>query len=1518
MDIGGWLRGLGLERYEQAFRENEIDLRVLPELTADDLKELGVAAIGHRRLLLKAIADLAAGAGRAAAEDVPAASPANATDEAERRQLTVMFCDLVGSTALSARFDPEELREEIRAYQNAVSGVVARYDGFVAKYMGDGVLAYFGYPRAHEDDAERAVRAGLEIAAAVTSLETRGTERLAVRIGIATGIVVVGDLVGEGSAQEQAVVGETPNLAARLQALAEPGQIVLAGATRRLIGDLFRLTDLGRQTAKGFAEPVEAFAVEGVAVTESRFEAARRGITDLVGRLPESAILRDRLREAWAGAGQIVLLSGEAGIGKSRLAAQLAAEVASEPHTRLRYQCSPYHRDSVLHPFVVQLERAAHLAAEDPAETQLDKLEAMLAPSRTAETAPLLASLLSIPTGERYPPLALSAAQQRRLTLAALLDQLEALARQTPVLMLFEDVHWADATSLEVLDLTVERIRALPVLVLITFRPEYEAPWTGLSHVTSIALDRFAPAEVETLAEHVAGRPLPAEVTAQIVTKTDGVPLFVEELTKTVLESGLLIEGSQGWRLDRPLPPFAIPATLQDSLAARLDRLAPVKEIAQIGAAIGREFSYALLRAVAGRDEPELRAALAQLEEAELLFRSGMPPDARYTFKHALVQDTAYETLLRSRRQILHRQISDALRGEFAPTAAAEPELVAHHLTQAGLDEPAIEWWGKAGDQALRRSAFKEAAAHLGKAIELADKLAATALSATPGSNRLRLQTSLGNALIWAKGYQAPETSAAFARARELASRVENASERFSAYYGLWVGHLTRGEPAPMREMAGLFLREATARPDCPEVVIAHRNFGTTCFYFGDFAGAHDHFQKTIGLYDQARHSDFANRFGQDPRAAAEIWDALTLWVLGRIDEALALAERALADAKSAAHAPTMGYVLTFAARLGLLRRNPEAVATYSQALADIVSRYDLPAFWAGYAVFFQGWAQWSRGGEGEIAQMRRGIAIARELGSVAWLTFYKAALAIAEASAGETDAGLHCLDDALAELKPTEQRSYEAEMHRVRGEILLKRDSANTAAAEQSLQAAIAIAQSQKARSFELRAALSLAKLYRAANRDADAHAVLASAVEGFPPTRQFPELAEAQTLLAALSESDAVKSAAALRQRRVHLQISLGNALIWAKGYEAPETSAAFARARELASREEDASERFSAYFGLWVGHFTRCEPEPMRQIAELFSREATARPDRPEVLVAHRISGATCFYFGDFAGAHDYFRKTVELYDQTRHGDFANRFAQDPRAAAEIYDAVALWVLGRVDEAVPLAERALTDAQSAAHAPTMAQVLEFAALLGLVRRNPVAVATYGQALADIVSRYDLPAHWVGLAVFFQGWTRWSRGEGEAGLAEMQRGIGIYREQRGVWLLPLETAGAEAEASAGETDAGLRRLDDALAEAERTEQRWYEAETHRIRAEILLKCDPANTPAAEQSLHAAIAIAQSQKARSFELRAALSLAKLYRAANRDADALAVLAPAVDGFPPTQQFPELAEAQTLLSALNP
>jgi len=628
-----------------------------------------------------------------------------------------------------------------------------------------------------------------------------------------------------------------------------------------------------------------------------------------------------------------------------------------------------------------------HLAPEDPVETQLDKLEAILAPARIAGTAPLFASLLSIPTGERYPPLALSAAQQRRLTLAALLDQLEALARQKPILMLFEDAHWADATSLEVLDLTPS-LRS----------GDEQAP---LEHRFGQFLDeeRHPIGLGDDLRRHL-GRQRPAgDMLGQGLDL--GGRQAVERYAGDVREPGpgrlvFRPEGDQHQyrqgadaldRLHGPLPPFAIPATLQDSLAARLDRLAPVKEVAQIGAAIGREFSYPLLRAVAGREEPALRAALVQLEEAELLFCSGAPPDARYTFKHALVQDTAYETLLRSRRQILHRQIADALRGEFVAVAAAEPELVAHHLTQAGLDEPAIEWWGKAGDQALRRSAFKEAAAHLGKAIELADKLAATAPSAASGNNRLHLQTSLGNALIWAKGHHAPETRAAFARARELASRAEDASQRFSAYFGLWVGHLTRGEPAPMQDVAELLLREAAARPNCPEAVIAHRISGQTRFYFGDFAGAHYHYQRTDELYDPERHGDFANRFGNDPRALAEIYDAISLWVLGRVDEALPLTDRALTDAVPAAHAPTptMGYALFYAALLGLLRDNSEAVATHGQALADIVSRYDLPASWAGFAAFFQAWANSpDSAGESRLAGMRRGIALDREQG---WFT---------------------------------------------------------------------------------------------------------------------------------------------------------------------------------------------------------------------------------------------------------------------------------------------------------------------------------------------------------------------------------------------------------------------------------------------------------------------------------------------------------------------------------------------------
>ena len=692
MDVGAWLRGLGLGQYESAFRESEIEADILPELTETDLEKLGLP-LGPRKRILKAIASLD---GADAAPSTSGLARPAVEDAAERRQLTVMFCDLAGSTALSARLDPEDTRQVIRSYQDACSGVVARYDGFIAKFMGDGILAYFGFPHAHEDDAERAVRAGMEIASVVSALQTRANEKLQVRIGIATGLVVVGDLVGHGAAQEQAVVGDTPNLAARLQALAEPDSVVVAGATRRLLHDRFRLRDLGRHLVKGLAEPVEAWAVEGAASNESRFETGHAArLTGFVGREAESALLSDRQQRAWQGKGQIVLISGEAGIGKSRFSAWLAEQVAEEPHTRLRHQCSPFHRDSTLYPFVQQLERAAKIAPDESPERKLDKLEAVLqrAGTRMPEIAPLIASLLSIPTGNRYPPLGLSPAQQRRQTLSALLDQMEGLARQKPVLMLFEDAHWADATSIELLNLAIERIRHLPVLLLITFRPEFEAPWKGLSDVTAVALGRLDHGQAEIMAARVAGgRKLPAEVMAQIVAKTDGVPLFVEELTKHVLESGLLIEDGDGYRLGGPLPPLAIPSTLQDSLMARLDRLGLVKEIAQIGAAIGREFSYALLNAVVGRDEASLRSALAQLEDAELLFRTGALSDARYSFKHALVQDTAYESLLKKPATgIAPVASATTLEARFPAQAEAEPEVLAHHFGLAGLAEQGCE-----------------------------------------------------------------------------------------------------------------------------------------------------------------------------------------------------------------------------------------------------------------------------------------------------------------------------------------------------------------------------------------------------------------------------------------------------------------------------------------------------------------------------------------------------------------------------------------------------------------------------------------------------------------------------------------------------------------------------------------------------------------------------------------------------------------------------------------------------------
>jgi class 3 adenylate cyclase/predicted ATPase len=1118
MDVGGWLRSLGLGQYETLFRQNDIDAEVLSELTDGDLEKFGVS-FGHRKRLLKAIASL--GSTEAVAKPENPVPLQTFPDVAERRQLTVMFCDLVGSTAMSARLDPEDMREVVGSYHRLCADLMAKAGGFVAKYMGDGVLTYFGYPQAHEHDAERAVQAGLALAEAIPRLKTAAAVPLQVRVGIATGLVVVGDLIGSGEAQERGIVGETPNLAARLQALAEPNMVVIAEGTRRLLGDLFELGDLGPKDLKGIAWPVRVWAALRASSVESRFEALHTtGLTALVGREEEFEFLLRRWSRAKTGQGQVVLMSGEAGIGKSRLTAALLERVADEPHTRLRYFCSPQHTDGALYPIIGQMERAAELAYADKPQAKLDKLDAVLAQTSTApEDAALLAEMLSLPNDGRYPTLDLTPEQRRQATLEALMSQLAGLAHQRPVLMIVEDSHWVDPTSLESFGRAVDRIRVLPVLLIMTFRPEFNAPWVGQPQVTSLALNRLGKREAAAIVTGIfANKELPADMLAEIVERTDGIPLFIEETTKAVLEAES--EGAAR-RTVAAVPPLAlaVPASLYASLMARLDRLGPAREAAQIGSAIGREFSHALLAAVALKPEAELESTLDRLVAAGLLFRQGVPPHATYLFKHALVQDAAYGTLLREPRRALHARIAEALESDFAEIAERQPELLARHCTEAGVIEKAAGLWGKAGQRSLERSALAEAADQLTRALAQI-----ATLSATPALRRdeIKLQVAQINTLFNLKGYAAAETKAAVERARVLIEQAEALGEPpedplllFSVLYGFWVANYVAFNGNVIRELATQFLSLAETQGATVPRMIGHRILGVALMYTGDIIESRPHFDRAIALYDPAQHRPLAARFGADVAVTVLTHRPLALWVLGYPEAALADVEHALDDAREIPHAATLMHALFFTAWTHSHCGNhliAKAQLDELVALADEKGSL----FWKTLGMLTQCCALALAGDITDSAHMiTSGIEAFRSTGGTLWAPSWVSYLARAYSDIGQFDDAWRCVAEATNRVETTKETWCEAEVHRTAGEIALKSPHPDLARAETYFERALAVAREQRAKSWELRAGTSMARLWRGQGKRQQARGLLAPIYGWFTEGFDTLDLRESKRLL-------------------------------------------------------------------------------------------------------------------------------------------------------------------------------------------------------------------------------------------------------------------------------------------------------------------------------------------------------------------------------------------------------------------
>jgi class 3 adenylate cyclase/tetratricopeptide (TPR) repeat protein len=1108
--IKDWLASLGMSEYEGRFVEHGIDFDVLTEIDDSDLEKIGVL-LGHRRKILRGIRALSR---LSPDKGAPEPSDRRATtvfNDGERRQLTVMFVDLVGFTALSSRSDPEELREIIAAYHRCCTNVITGERGFVAKYMGDGILAYFGYPHAREHDAEAAVRAALALVEAVSKL--RVGDKLQVRIGIATGLVIVGDLIGDGHANEPEIIGDVPNLAARLQTVADPETIVIAEETRRLVGTLFDLQTLPSQQIKGFSFPVQAYVVLRSSSEGGRSLKARSGLlTELLGREKEVSFLLEQWRLSATDEGRVVLLCGDPGIGKSRLVAALLDTIA--PRQCISYFCSPHHTHSALYPIISQMTRAADFQPGDDVATKLRKLTEVLAQSSTpAEERELFAELLSL-RSETLQNARLTSLERRNRTIEALHRRLKQLTSHGPALVIVEDAQWIDPTSLDVLNKIISGIAAMPVLLIVTFRSDFSAPWNCQANVTTVVLDRLAQQDCRNLVRRVvSAEVLSAELVDEIVARADGVPLFVEEMTKALLETAAASRPSS--KLSSvSIAQLDIPATLHGLLLTRLDQMGEAKVTAQIGAAIGREFSFELLSAVSEIAPAKLVDSLGRLLSVDLLVQTGSLPRATFTFKHALFQDAAYSTLLRSARRILHRRIAQTMHEGFAEMGESQPELLAHHYSEADDAASAVTWWTRACERGLRVSAYRETLSYVEHGIGISQRLNS---ASDQRRSEVRFLTLRGQALFHSKGQAAPETIAAFAQARELAATASDDAEKFSIYWGLWTGSFARAELRPMHEIAGTFLREALDRPDMPELSVAYRLWGITQWFAGDYLDARESLEQALATHDPKSADYLASRFGYREDIIAKCCLATIVWPLGETALANRLIAEALQAASESAHAPAIAIAHTYAYVIAELSRSSDQVASLAKVVVDLSREHGLPLFLTA-AMSRLAWARWWEGDEAAEAEFTAGLLRFQEIDFRIYGPHNAILLAELQARSGRSDAALESLDRQVNTIEITGERWIESEIYRVRGDILLLHKPADLSQAERAFNRALQITRQQGTRVFELRAALSLAKLHRAREQNRVAANLLKATLAGLNGATDLPEVREASGILESL----------------------------------------------------------------------------------------------------------------------------------------------------------------------------------------------------------------------------------------------------------------------------------------------------------------------------------------------------------------------------------------------------------------